>query len=73
MQTVAIEGIKREDTGTSASRAIRREENVPCVVYGGENIVHFYAHKNAFSKLVYTPDFKLAEITVDGTTVKVVL
>jgi len=66
MQTVAIEGNKRNELGTSASRTIRREENVPCVIYGGDEIIHFYAHKNAFSKLVYTPDFKLVEITLDG-------
>jgi large subunit ribosomal protein L25 len=66
MQTVAIEGNVRKDLGTSASRAIRRAENVPCVMYGGEEITHFYAHKNAFTKLVYTPEFKLAEITLEG-------
>lgn len=66
MQTVAIDGNVRTDLGTSASRAIRRENNVPCVIYGGDEVTHFYAHKNAFSKLIYTPDFKLAEISLDG-------
>jgi large subunit ribosomal protein L25 len=67
MQTVAIEGTLRSELTKSSTKAIRREEGVPCVIYGGDQVVHFYAHKNAFSKLIYTPDFKLAEITVEGT------
>lgn len=73
MQTVAIEGKKREELGTKYSRAIRKENQVPCVVYGGNEVLHFHAHKNAFSKLVYTPDFKIAEIDVEGKKVRAIL
>ena len=68
MQTVAIEGTIRKEVGTKYARAVRKTGHVPCVVYGGENVVHFHAHKNAFSKLVYTPEFKKVEINLDGST-----
>ncbi len=73
MQTVAIEGTKRQDVGTKYAKAVRREGNVPCVVYGGENVLHFHAHKNAFKTLIYTPDFKLAEISLGGSTIKSII
>jgi len=73
MQTVAIEGTLRSEFTKSSTKAIRKESGVPCVMYGGEQVVHFHAHKNAFSKLVYTPDFKVAEVTVDGTTSRAVM
>lgn len=68
MQTVAIEGNTRTELTKSSTKAIRREKGVPCVIYGGNEIVHFYAHENSFTKLLFTPEFKVAEITVDGTT-----
>lgn len=66
MQTVAIEGTIRKNVGTKYAKAVRREGQVPCVMYGGENVVHFHAHKNAFSKLIYTPDFKVADLSLEG-------
>ena len=68
MQTVSIDAQKRDNLGKKNSRAARREGLVPGVIYGGEDTVHFTAPVKAFKSLLYTPDFKLAEITVDGTT-----
>ena len=73
MQTVAIEGTLRSEFTKSSTKAIRKESGVPCVMYGGEQVVHFHAHENTFTKLVYTPDFKVAEVTVDGTTSRAVM
>ncbi len=73
MQTVAIEGVVRQESGTKYAKAIRREGNVPCVMYGGDKIVHFHAAQGSFKKLIYTPDFKLADITVDGANYKAIL
>jgi len=39
---------------------------VPGVIYGGAEEVNFYASAKAFKPLVYTPDFQLAEIQVNG-------
>ena len=68
MQTVAIEGTLRSEFGKKTAKAVRANEQVPCVIYGGEKVVNFVTHKNSFASLVYTPDFKIAEISLDGVT-----
>lgn len=73
MQTVTIEGVVRQNAGTKYAKALRREGNVPCVLYGGDKVVHFHAVKSSFKKLIYTTDFKLADVSVDGTNYKAIL
>jgi large subunit ribosomal protein L25 len=66
MKSVKIEGKSRSEHGKTATRRLRSEGQVPCVIYGGNDTIHFSADTIAFRKLVYTPDFQLAEITVNG-------
>ncbi len=73
MKTVVIEGQRRSDMGKKATRDLRSQGNVPCVVYGGKEEVHFYAPLLSFRSLVYTPEFQIAEIKVDGQTYKTIL
>ena len=73
MKSVKIEGTVRSEHGKSATRRLRSEGQVPCVIYGGEKEIHFSAPLLAFRSLVYTPAFQLAEITVDGTTRRCIL
>ncbi len=73
MKTVQIEGQKRSDMGKKAARSIRAAGQVPCVIYGGKEEVHFSAPTLSFRSIVYTPEFLIAEITVDGTTYRCIL
>lgn len=73
MKTITIEGHLRSDLGKKATRQLRSEEHVPCVIYGGADTVSFSAPAKAFKDLVYTPDFQLAEITVEGKTYRCIL
>ena len=73
MKSVKIEGKKRSDLGKKATRQVRSEEQVPCVIYGGKEAIHFTAPVLSFRPLVYTPDFQLAEITIDGTTYRTIM
>ncbi|HXS36018.1 MAG TPA: 50S ribosomal protein L25 [Flavipsychrobacter sp.] len=66
MKSVKIEGKSRSEHGKRATRQLRSEGNVPGVIYGGNEPVHFSAPIMSFRPLVYTPDFQLAELTVDG-------
>ena len=72
MKSVKIEGTRRSEHGKKATRQLRSEGQVPGVIYGAENI-HFAAPQMAFRSLVYTPDFQLAEVTVDGKTHRCIL
>lgn len=73
MQTITIEGHLRTDHGKKAARQIRSQENVPGVIYGGAQEVNFYASAKAFKPLVYTGEFQLAQVTVDGKSYKCIL
>jgi large subunit ribosomal protein L25 len=73
MKSVKIEGTTRTDLGKKATRLLRSEGNVPAVIYGGEQTIHFYAPQLQFRNLVYTPDFQLAEITVEGKTYRSIM
>jgi len=73
MKSVAIQGQLRENLGKSASRAIRSEGKALGVIYGSGKEIHFSAPVLAFRDIVYTQEFKIAEITIDGTTYKCIL
>ena len=64
MENVVIEGTLREKIGQRDAKNLRNDNQVPCVIYGGEEPVHFYSHSNSFRKLVYTPNFYKVEIKV---------
>ncbi len=73
MKTIEIKAVSRNQFGKKSSNALRVEGNVPCVMYGGKENVHFYAPENAFRKLVYTPDVFLIDVIIDGTTYNAVM
>jgi large subunit ribosomal protein L25 len=73
MKTITIEGQLRTEMGKQATRQLRSEEKVPGVIYGGAKEVNFSALSASFKTLVYTPDFQLAEVKVEGKTYKCIL
>jgi large subunit ribosomal protein L25 len=66
MKTITIEGQIRTEHGKLATRQLRSEDKVPGVIYGGAQEVNFSAPVSAFKTLVYTPEFQLAEVQVEG-------
>ena len=73
MQTLKIEATPRADFGKKASRAIRREDQVPCVLYGGGETVSFSVDAKALKPLIYTPNSYIVELTIGGKTEKAVM
>ena len=73
MKTITIEGQLRTEFGKAATRQLRSQEQVPGVIYGGAQEVNFVASAKAFRPLVYTPNFQLAEVQVDGKTYRCIL
>ncbi len=66
MKTITIEGQLRTEFGKKATRQLRSQELLPGVIYGGAKEINFQAPVKAFKTLVYTPEFQLAAIKVDG-------
>ncbi len=73
MKSLAISVKKRENVGKASSKALRNQGKVPCVLYGGEKQVCFYAHENDLRKLVYTSDVFLVELDIEGTKTSCVM
>ncbi|MBR9921004.1 MAG: 50S ribosomal protein L25 [Bacteroidetes bacterium] len=66
MNTVAITVDPRTNTGSKSAKVARKTGSIPCVMYGGDDVVHFTTTKGDVKDLIYTPDFKVADITADG-------
>lgn len=73
MKTLAISAKLRKGTGKTDSKALRNQGNVPCVLYGGEKQVCFYAHENDFRNLVYTPEVFIVELDIEGEKCRAVM
>ena len=73
MKTLAISAKTRNGTGKTDSKALRNQGNVPCVLYGGEKQVCFYAHENDFRNLVHTPDVFIVELDIEGEKYRAVM
>ncbi|GAA4414274.1 50S ribosomal protein L25/general stress protein Ctc [Nibrella viscosa] len=73
MKKLEIVGYKRANLGKSESQAIRAEGNVPCVLYGGQEQVHFYAPAILFRDLLYTPDVYEVTLNIEGDEYRAIL
>lgn len=66
MKNLQLNGTLRPDFGKKAAKAIRKEGNVPCVLYGGEEVIHFQLLDNDLRGLIYTPDIFTIELNLEG-------
>jgi large subunit ribosomal protein L25 len=73
MKSVEIKGNLRASVGKPESKQLRREEKVPCVLYGIDTPVHFSASMRDFKKLVYSPDAYMVKLEVDGNSYDAIL
>ena len=74
MKSITIKGSERESVGKVATKALRNAGAVPCVLYGGNQAVHFSAEEIAFKNLVYTPNAHTVVIDLgNGKTFNAVL
>src|SRR5690606_5929385 len=73
MKSISIKGQERESVGKVATKAARNAGLVPCVVYGGEQPVHFTAEEKAFKSLVYTPNVHTVAVDLGGKTIDCIL
>lgn len=73
MKIVALEGQERNNMSKSAVKALRKEGLVPAVLYGGDKVIHFSISAKEVRPLIYTADFKIAELSIGGTTYRSIL
>ena len=80
MKQISINGTARTDLGKKATKEIRKNGNVPCVIYGEKKdekgapvAIHFSVSEKEINKLIYTPHIYLVDINIDGEDHKAVL
>ncbi|MBN1159293.1 MAG: 50S ribosomal protein L25 [Bacteroidales bacterium] len=66
MKSIDLKVHPRKSLGKKDARNLRREGNVPCVLYGGDENHHFFAHENTFKNLVFTHNVYLIHLDIEG-------
>ncbi len=66
MKTVSISGSLRANVGKKDAKALRKQDLVPCILYGGKEQVTFHAPSMSFKKLVYSPDVQIVKLDIEG-------
>jgi large subunit ribosomal protein L25 len=66
MKTVEIIGYKRANLGKADAQKLRDEGLVPCVLYGGNEQIHFYSPMILFRELVYTNEAHFVHVNIEG-------
>ena len=73
METIEIIGYKRANLGKKDSKKLREDGNVPCVIYGGDEHIHFHAPMILFRDLVYTPGANFVKLNIEGLEIDAIL
>lgn len=73
MRTVSLSGSSRANVGRRDAAELRAKGQVPCVLYGGKEQIHFSADEREFKTIIYTPEACVVEIAVNGNTYKAIL
>lgn len=73
MKSVALNGNKRAERGTTLANILRKEGKVPAVIYGGKDNVHFTVNEVKFNKIINTPEVYFIDLDVDGAKFKAII
>lgn len=67
MKSVALQGNKRTDRGSTNAKALRAEEKIPAVLYGGKENTHFTVNEIQFGKIINSPNVYFVDLDIDGS------
>ncbi len=80
MKSIEIQGSLRTETGKKSTKALRKNDSVPCVLYGlntdenGNQVAtHFSVTVEELRKLVYTPHIYVVDLNIDGKVVNAIM
>src|SRR5438046_2736343 len=73
MKSISIEVTKRNAGTKQAVKHLRNEGKIPCVLYGGKDVIHFTAPILSFRDLVYTPNVYTVDLNIEGEVHKAVM
>lgn len=73
MKTVEIIGYRRANLGKTGSQKLRDEGLVPCVLYGGDEQIHFHSPMILFREVVYTNEAHFVHLNIEGEECQAIL
>ncbi|ROT46897.1 50S ribosomal protein L25/general stress protein Ctc [Candidatus Cardinium hertigii] len=73
MKTIEILGYKRANLGKVESKKLRIDAQVPGVLYGGTDQVHFSVPMVFLRDLVYTPHAHFVDLNIEGSVYRCIL
>jgi len=73
MKSVSLSGSPRENVGKKDAKKHRKEGNVPCVLYGGKEQVHFIIPEKDLKKVIFTPHTYLIDLNIGGKQYRAIL
>ncbi len=74
MKTFDIKGSARVAGGKKAAKLVRKNGDIPCVIYGGgQAATTFTVAEEQFRNLIYTPNIYIVNVEIDGTMHKAIL
>jgi large subunit ribosomal protein L25 len=73
MKSITINGSTRKVLGKKSTKELRKQDMIPCVLYGEGEAIHFSAQEIDFSKLVYTPNAHTVKIVLEKKELDAIL
>ncbi len=73
MKSIEIKAELRKETGKKSTIEIRSRGAVPCVMYGGEENIHFTARSHDIHQIIYTHDVYMINLNLNGKQYKAIL
>jgi len=73
MKSIEISGNIRAERGSANAGILRKEEKIPCVIYGGKENLHFTVNEVKFEKIINTPEVYFIALDVDGVKFKAII
>ncbi len=73
MKIVSMSGSPRENVGKKDAKMNRKNGKVPCVLYGGEDQIHFLANEKDFKNIIFTPEVCFIDLEINGKQYKATL
>lgn len=73
MKSASLSGSSRENVGKKAANSLRKSGQVPGVLYGDGNQIHFSVDEIKLSQLVVNPDAFAIDLDIDGSASKCII
>lgn len=73
MNAISVTAVERTDFGKTGVKKTRAQGLIPAIVYGNDTPQSIAVDRSDVRGLIYTPDFKIAEVNLDGKVEKCIL